>query len=89
MFAMPVTLAYLADLWIEQGRAEEAAELVGLIRHQLTAISFAQVIAERVVTKLQDKLPPKVLTSALARGKTMRLDEAVANILRHTPASPK
>lgn len=85
MFSLTVTLAYLAALWIEQEKTEQAAELLGLVLHQLTAISFARVIAERLVTELQDKLSAAVLAAALERGKRMRLEEVVARILREPP----
>ncbi len=86
---MSVTLAYLADLWIEQGKPEQAAELLGLVVHHPASIKHTKEVAEQLLKGLQARLPPKVLTSALERGKTMRLDEAVANILRHIPTSPK
>jgi hypothetical protein len=85
---MSVTLAYLADLWVEQGRTEEAAELLSLALHHPASIKHIKEVAEQVLAELKGKLPAKVLAAALERGKAMPLEEVMEKILRHDPLEP-
>jgi tetratricopeptide (TPR) repeat protein len=85
LFCTFVALAYLTDLYAKRGRIEEAAELLGLILNHPKSDFCADAIAKEVLTVVQNELPVEVLGAALARGKAMRLDGAVAKILRRGP----
>jgi predicted ATPase/DNA-binding SARP family transcriptional activator len=80
----PLTLDALvgvARLRAETGREVSAAELLGVaMNHPSAGVDSVQV-AETVLTGLQESLPPEQLEIALERGKTLELDDVVADLL--------
>jgi predicted ATPase/DNA-binding SARP family transcriptional activator len=80
----PLTLDALvgvAQLRAEVGQANSAAELLGVaLNHPAVEVDSAQV-AETVLAGLREALPAKQLETAMERGKTLKLDEVVAELL--------
>ncbi len=74
-------LAGLARLWAGQGRAEQAAELLGLALHHPASDNNVKEIAEPLLAELQATLPPALIQAALARGRARELAQTVAEVL--------
>ena len=74
-------LAGVAQLRAETEQRDSAAELLGVIlNHPSVQLDSVQV-AETVLATLRDVLPAEQLTAAIERGKTMKLDAVVAELL--------
>ncbi len=81
------TLAGLASVWTRTGKAERAAELLGLaMSHSLTSPEVAQV-APYALQLLQEALPLVELDAALQRGELLDLDQVVKETLNDLAAS--
>jgi len=80
----PLTLDALvgvAQLRAETGQGDAAAELLGVIlNHPSVEVDSVQ-LAEAVLAGLRETLPEEQIEAALARGKTLDLDEVVAELL--------
>ena len=80
----PLTLDALvgvARLRAEIGQGNSAAELLGVaLNHPAVEVDTAQV-AETVLAGLRQSLPAKQLEAAMERGKTLKLDAVVAELL--------
>jgi DNA-binding SARP family transcriptional activator/predicted ATPase len=75
------TLFGVAQLRVDTGQQEKAAELLGLaLNHPAVESSGAQV-GEALLTELRKALPAEQLEAAMKRGKTMELDTVVAELL--------
>jgi tetratricopeptide (TPR) repeat protein len=75
------TLAGYGWFWIDAGRAEAAAELIGLILAHPAGGSDAPLYARTVLDRLKAALVPETLEAALARGRELQLDAVVATLL--------
>ncbi len=74
-------LAGVATLQAESGRADSAAELLGVVlRHPSVEADTIQV-AETVLSGLRDLLPAEQLQAAIDQGETLDLDKVVAELL--------
>jgi hypothetical protein len=84
--AQPVALFALygmANLRAEQGRQEEAAELLGVVLNNPATIEATRELAEDLLENLRPTLLPEVLSAALERGKA----EGIAGALREMSAA--
>lgn len=82
IYATLVTMVYLADVWIQRGQAEKAAELLGLVRHHPASIKHTRDVAERLIRDLRGKLSLQVSTAAMERGRDRQPEAVVNEILR-------
>ncbi len=80
----PLTLDALvsvAQLRAETGQGESAAELLGVVlNHPSVEVDSVQV-AETILAGLRKALPAKQIEAAIERGKTLKLEAVVADLL--------
>ena len=75
----------LSELDVKQGNAVEAAERLGLVQQQPTFPAFEAFHShdiKRLLEDLREQLSAEELEEALARGKGMRLQEVVSELLK-------
>ncbi|MCP4544086.1 MAG: tetratricopeptide repeat protein [Chloroflexi bacterium] len=76
------SLAGFAGVLARAGQPERGIELLGLILCQPTLLEDTKVsIAEPILADLRAQLSPDVLEAALERGKTLDLEQVIAEIL--------
>jgi DNA-binding SARP family transcriptional activator/predicted ATPase len=75
------TLTGVALLRAETGQREQAAELLGLVLNHPAAEASGTQVGETILAGLRDTLATEQLEAALERGKGMKLDAVVAELL--------
>ncbi len=84
MHFVPLTLsiiAELAELQFQTGRAEQALELLALVRHHPASDRETQDRAARALIRYQADVSPDLLAAATGRGETLELDRVARRIL--------
>ncbi len=78
--AVFISLTFLAELRLKQGKVTKAAELLGLVLHNTRTVPLMKKIAQPALDNLQQQLAPEILEDALKRGQVISL-EALMNDL--------
>jgi ATP/maltotriose-dependent transcriptional regulator MalT len=82
------TLFRIVDWLVAQDRNEAGVELLALIHQNPMGITRVRDRAERILTRQQADLPPDVFAAAVERGKSLDLDQVLADFL-NTPEPPR
>ena len=80
------SLISLAELRVEQGKFAQAASLVELALHHRTTGQYDRKRAKRLLQTLTGQLTPEVMDGAIERGKAMRVEEVVDDLLQQRAA---
>ncbi|MCQ3929397.1 MAG: hypothetical protein DPW16_02975 [Chloroflexi bacterium] len=75
------TMVELAGLQIENGQYTQAAEWLGMVVNHPALDTGVKMAVEPILTDLGQKFPPDKLNPALERGKQLRLDTVVDELL--------
>lgn len=84
MHFVPLTLsiiAELAELQVQTGRAEQALELLALVRRHPASDRETQERSERALTRYQADVFPDLFAAATGRGEALELDRVARRIL--------
>ncbi|MBI5928452.1 MAG: tetratricopeptide repeat protein [Chloroflexi bacterium] len=76
------TMVELAGLQVENGQYAQAAEWLGMVVNHPALDTGVKMAAEPILTDLGQKFPTDQLNPALERGKQLRLDFVVDELLR-------
>jgi hypothetical protein len=74
-------LAGLAGLKAEVGELERALELLGLSLHHPAFNPEVRLVADPILTKLRDELPPDMVEAGPERGRSLDYDTVVQELL--------
>ena len=79
--AQLLALIGFAELQLEQRQPEQAAHLLSLICHHPAILQCDRDETRQLLQGLQDRLSPEVTEKAIEHGKTMKLEEVVAELI--------
>ena len=80
-FSVLDALIRLSELYVVKGDAVRATQWLGLVRQQRGYLNEHNLEVERLLAALRQQVPEQELSEALARGKEMRLDRVVPELL--------
>ncbi len=78
----------VACLWMKEGKAKRALELLALILEHPSADKETRDRAGRLRTELEEKIPPDSLVAAWERGRARRVEEVIREVLGEGQGSP-
>lgn len=84
------TLTWLAHIYMNENKAEQAANLLGLVQNHPATSGYLQNLAQQAFERLSGLLSQPVLDRALEQGQKLELDEITKIILSgKSPSTPQ